>query len=315
MTYGEITINASIKPKKGKSGVVKFGVHATSNLDVAIKYLTTRSPDALERFKQENEILHELEEHENVILPYSKVFTNENGLNLPYYIMERGDDGLLDWLNRYPADEDLLYKRDMLVKICRAVLSIQEKGYIHRDLHEDNILIKYVNDDPVPKIMDFGRSYKKHGTFEGSDEDSPSWGYYLMPPEIEFGLIKHDDPSHMLGDAYAIGLLIKTMLSYDTPTNIGHLLDMKKKIIRFKNAKNDNQGHKYTNDRSLEDRRNDYNEWCMQNDTWSQRWLKIDLATQEQSDLVTELIRNFSNINQSVRRSDLNVAIDTLKGL
>lgn len=315
MAYDEITLDHSVEDGKGHSGIVKFGVHNSTDTNVAIKYLTNHSADALERFRQENTILHELLEHENVITPYSEILLVNSFNNLPCYIMERGDEKLPDWLDRHPTDEDLSEKVKMLSVICKAVLSIQARGYIHRDLHEDNILIMHKDDKVTPKIMDFGRSYKQHGTFEGSDESSPTWGYYLMPPEIEFGLISRDDSSHMLGDAYALGLLLKTMLSFDTPTNIGHLKDMKRKIKSFKMLKNGQRLHSYKGDRTLEQRTRDYAEWCELNQDWSRRWLNIELDTQEQSDVLTELIRDFSNINYKERKSDLNQIIDSLKGI
>lgn len=314
INHDDVNFDNLVEEKEGASGLVKFGVHDDSGTAVAVKYLKKKSADANARFVQENEILFDLFEHDNVILPYSRILTS-NELGLPCYIMERADETLIEWLDRYPSDEDLPQRAKMITSICNAIISIQKAGYIHRDLHEDNILIFSADNEAIPKLMDFGRSYKKHGTFDGSDRNSPTWGYYLMPPEIEFGLITHDDPSHILGDAYAVGLLIKTILSYDAPTNFGNLRDMKRKITNFKKLKNNGSASDYLTNRTEEERKQDYLEWCRLNGTWSQRWLSVELADQAQTDVITELVKSFSNINYLERKSDLQIVIDALKGI
>ena len=311
MTYDEISIDPSIDTAEGRSGLVKFGTHHSSNLKVAVKFLTKKRDEDLARFRQENEILFNLLKHENVILPYSRVLSS-NGLD-PHYIMEKADESLLDWISRYPTDEDIPKKIEMLSIICGAVRSIQAEGYIHRDLHEKNIFIAYEKKEPVPKIMDFGRSYNQHEPLNESEDTAPSWGYYLMPPEIEFGLVDHDDQAYLLGDAYAIGYLIKMALGYQAASNIGHLLDIKERIIAFKKSKNGGSAKSYIKHRDFDARKRDYIEWCKKNSEWSEKSLVVELDEQEKSEAITKLVRDLSNINHLERQPDLNIAIKMLK--
>ncbi|HEY8886722.1 MAG TPA: protein kinase [Candidatus Microsaccharimonas sp.] len=312
MKHADIVINKSIREQKGHSARVVFGDHKISGAEVAIKWLETAKAEDAERFRQENEILFELIKNDNVITPYSKILTAPNGKML--YIMERADKTLIHWLDDFLKDEDFAEKISMLIKICSAITSIQAEGYIHRDLHEKNVLVSLVKDKYIPKLVDFGRSFRSQKAIEISDDNSPSWGYFVMPPEFEFGLVSRDDPSHMLGDSYSVGLMVKTVLSPETAYNIGKLVEMKERIKDFQIKKVAGSTELYK-DRSLRLREADYLEWCEKNKAWSEGWLSLRLSSQVRTDKVTDLIRKFSNINYLERESDLNVAISIMKGL
>jgi serine/threonine protein kinase len=310
--HADIEIDKKREAEPGASGLVEFGVHNPSNTKVAVKYLKDNSAVAIQRFTQENDILHELIDHTNVVIPYSRIL-NINGRKC--YIMEEADLSLLEWLDKYPTDEDFEVKRKMLIELCKAIKSLQENGYIHRDLHEDNVMMFENESDFDPKLMDFGRSYKVYGNFSFSDDDNPGWGYWLKPPELEFGLMRHDDPNYILGDSYALGLLIITVLSYDTAANYSRLKDLKLKIKRFKKIKNMNNEQPYLTSTSYDQRLNDYLEWCEINSEWSKGWLKVDLSEDRTSEIITRIIQDYSNLNYQNRKSDINDLITTLESL
>ena len=73
----------------------------------------------------------------------------------PYFVMElvRGMP-----ITDYCHDQQLSPRRrlELFRTVCRAVQSSHQKGIIHRDLKPSNILIASHDQEPVPKIIDFG---------------------------------------------------------------------------------------------------------------------------------------------------------------
>jgi|GEM_PF-2532146 len=312
LTLRDITLSNDDEAS-GNSGLVKFGVHIPSNTYVAVKYLTKLGDEAFARFEQENTILHELIDHQNVITPYSRIL--DTGSHDYHYLMQKADDDLDGWLDTVVADEDFNKKIDLFIEICKVVLSIQILGYIHRDLHFKNVMINYSEGRAMPMLVDFGKSYSIHGPLELSDGHSPSFGYLLRPPEVEFGLIEHEDTSHILGDSYAIGYLLKSCMEFETISNAGHLLDMKARIKKFIKQKYDMGVERYLSTMDLEIRKSDYFEWCERNQSWADSWLTINLNSQEKTKDISTLSRSLSNLNYEKRVGDLNIAIQALERL
>src|SRR5262245_51010787 len=79
--------------------------------------------------------------------------TTETGR--PYFVMElvKGVP-----ITKY-CDERRLLPRERLelfVRVCQAVQHAHQKGIIHRDLKPSNVLVAEYDDQPVPKVIDFG---------------------------------------------------------------------------------------------------------------------------------------------------------------
>src|SRR5262249_17497388 len=45
---------------------------------------------------------------------------------------------------------------ELFIPVCHAVQHAHQKGIIHRDLKPSNILVGMFDDQPVPKVIDFG---------------------------------------------------------------------------------------------------------------------------------------------------------------
>ena len=103
------------------------------------------------RFEAERQALAMMD-HPNI----AKVFdagTTESGR--PYFVMElvKGVP-----ITQY-CDEHRLDPRQRLKlfqEVCHAVQHAHQKGIIHRDLKPSNVLVAEFDDQPVPKIIDFG---------------------------------------------------------------------------------------------------------------------------------------------------------------
>ena len=106
---------------------------------------------AVPRFKSERQALA-LMEHPNIARFYDAGTTSRGN---PYFVMEYSD-GLT--LTKY-CDENRLtisQRLDLFRKICNAVIHAHQKEIVHRDLKPSNIIVKQVDAQAVPKVIDFG---------------------------------------------------------------------------------------------------------------------------------------------------------------
>src|SRR5262249_21551652 len=109
------------------------------------------STQVIARFEAERQALA-LMDHPNI----GKVLdagTTESGR--PYFVMElvKGIP-----ITRF-CDENQLTPRERLelfLPVCHAVQHAHQKGIIHRDLKPSNVLMALYDDQPVPKVIDFG---------------------------------------------------------------------------------------------------------------------------------------------------------------
>src|SRR5262249_37689535 len=109
------------------------------------------SPQGIAGFEAERQALA-LMDHPNI----AKVLdggTTDTGR--PYFVMElvKGVP-----ITRY-CDEHQLTPRqrlELFLPVCQAVQHAHQKGVIHRDLKPSNVLVSLYDDQPVPKVIDFG---------------------------------------------------------------------------------------------------------------------------------------------------------------
>jgi eukaryotic-like serine/threonine-protein kinase len=103
------------------------------------------------RFEAERQALA-LMEHSNIAKVLDAGATNSGR---PYFVMElvRGVP-----ITQY-CDEHRLtpqQRLELLLPVCQAVQHAHQKGIIHRDLKPTNILVAEYDNQPVPKVIDFG---------------------------------------------------------------------------------------------------------------------------------------------------------------
>src|SRR5262249_19093959 len=114
------------------------------------------------RFETERQALA-LMDHPNI----AKVLdagASENGQ--PFFVMEV--------VNGFPmtayCDEQKLTVRERLtlfISLCHACQHAHQKGIIHRDIKPNNILVGIYDEQPIPKVIDFGIAKSAIGGLTG----------------------------------------------------------------------------------------------------------------------------------------------------
>jgi serine/threonine protein kinase/WD40 repeat protein len=171
------------------------------------------SRDIIARFEAERQALAMMD-HPNV----AKVLdagTTDGGR--PYFVMEL--------VHGIPitefCDEQSLTNRERLrlfIDVCRAVQHAHQKGIIHRDIKPSNIMVTMHDDQPIPKVIDFGVAkalsrkltektvYTSYGQIVGTP-------MYMSPEQAQMSGLDLDTRS----DIYSLGVLLYELLTGTTP--------------------------------------------------------------------------------------------------
>ncbi len=107
--------------------------------------------EVLARFESERQALAVMD-HPNIARALEAGTTDER---LPYFVMELvAGEPITDYCDRHGLD--LRRRLQLFLGVCRGVQHAHQKGVIHRDLKPSNILVRVVDGQPVPTIIDFG---------------------------------------------------------------------------------------------------------------------------------------------------------------
>ena len=121
---------------------------------VAIKVIPNAyvcSDEVLRRFSAERQVLA-MFDHPNVTKVYDGGLTNQG---LPYFVMEhvRGQP-ITQFCDHHSLGIEQRLR--IFIDVCRAFEHAHQRGVIHRDIKPSNILVSLDDDNPVPKVIDFG---------------------------------------------------------------------------------------------------------------------------------------------------------------
>ncbi len=163
----------------------------------------------LARFDAERQALAMMD-HSNIARVYDVGMT-ETGRS--YFAMELvHGESLTAYSDRHrlSLEERLL----LFIPVCHAVQHAHQKGIIHRDLKPSNVLVTVVDNQPVPKIIDFGVAkaiaqpltektiFTEQGQLIGTPE-------YMSPEQAEMTSLDIDTRS----DIYSLGVMLYELLT------------------------------------------------------------------------------------------------------
>jgi WD40 repeat protein/serine/threonine protein kinase len=173
------------------------------------------------RFEAERQALA-LMDHPNIAKVYDAGAT-ETGR--PYFVMElvRGVR-ITEYCeqNHLSTPERLA----LFVQVCHAIQHAHQKGIIHRDIKPSNILVMRADDQPVPKVIDFGIAKATappaltDKTLYTAFEQFIGTPAYMSPEQAGRSGLDIDTRS----DLYSLGVLLYELLTGRTPFDTRTLL-------------------------------------------------------------------------------------------
>ncbi|MCA9664508.1 MAG: protein kinase [Myxococcales bacterium] len=211
MTIGEYVVERFIA--EGGMGVIYAGIHPVISKRVAIKVLNKRfakDPKAVARFVLEARSVNQIGHHS--IVDIFSIGELDDGRN--YMVMELLDGlglhQILPAVQRFsPGELVPLYEQ-----LCDALAAAHAKGFIHRDLKPDNILVLRRPPRPLIKILDFGIAKLRGSAASG---DNTEVGTVLGTPE-------YMAPEQCRGlevdartDVYAMGVMLYELVTGRKP--------------------------------------------------------------------------------------------------
>ncbi len=215
---------------QGGMGAVYLAERADGKFQqkVALKLLKREMNTAAlrRRFQTEREILESLE-HPNIARLLNAGMTDDK---IPYIAMEYIEGlPINDYCNKNGLN--LNQRLDLFREVCSAVDFAHRNLIVHRDLKPSNIL---VNEDGVPKLLDFGISKILSEEIENADSATitklgvmtPS---YASPEQIQSKSVT------TATDVYSLGVILYELLSGHRPfeTKEDNLKEIYKAIIEI----------------------------------------------------------------------------------
>jgi len=197
---------------RGGMGVVFLALRADEQFEkeVALKLLPwgATSPEAVERFRSERQILARLEDPR--IARLLDGGSTEDGT--PYYVMEYVEGSPIDDY----CDEHRLSIRDRLglfLDVCDAVEHAHRHFIVHRDLKPGNIL---VTEEGAVKLLDFGIARildpdDGQGDRTRTGHAHPMTLAYASPEQVR------GEPITTASDVYSLGVLLYKLLTGHHP--------------------------------------------------------------------------------------------------
>lgn len=185
---------------EGTYGSVSLGVHKSRKVERAIKTMSKGNPKHLQRFRQEIDIMKDMD-HPNII----KLFETFEDRRQMFLVMELCSGGEL--FDRIIQDGHFTEKTAAVVvhQMLSAVFYMHTNFVCHRDLKPENFL--FLDKGPIQtnvlKIIDFGLSTV---FTPGTDMKTKAGTPYYVSPQVLRG--KYDKSC----DLWSCGIIMFTML-------------------------------------------------------------------------------------------------------
>lgn len=199
---------------------------------VAFKVLRNdlNSKSILRRFKVEFHILAQMNSP-HIASIYDAGITD---CGRPYFVMELVHGATLIEYSR-SNDLTLEDRLELVCQLCTALQHAHEKGIIHRDLKPSNVLVTYVDEKPLLKVIDFGIA-KITASPESFSSDNTSYGEvigtpaYMSPEQICCDASKIS----VRTDVYGIGALLYELVTSKPPFDNQELINSGLDVMRSK---------------------------------------------------------------------------------
>ena len=180
--------------------------------DVAIKMLRpemARDVNFRERFRKEAQNSGRLN-HPNIVAVYDTGEANEDGMAIPYIVMELVHGRTLRDLVREDGPLSPREAAQVLIPVAHALQASHDAGIIHRDVKPANIMI--TNTGQV-KVMDFGIARALDDSTSAMTQTSAVIGtaQYLSPEQAQ------GKPADARSDVYALGCVLYEAVTGHAP--------------------------------------------------------------------------------------------------
>lgn len=200
---------------RGGSGTVYRARHLLIHRTVAVKVLSLQlvaDEDALARFRREATMAGQLK-HVNIVSVTDFGITPDG---VAYLVMDFIEGRSL----RRILDTETTIAPERIVRwmkaVCSAVHAAHRKGIIHRDLKPDNVMIELVDEEEIPRVLDFGIA-KLMDAFAGGNDFNTETGSVMGTPHDMSPEQCEGKPLDPRSDIYSLGTLVYELLTGNVP--------------------------------------------------------------------------------------------------